>query len=123
MRSRIGATFCVVFLTLGAVLASGCETNRAGESDAQLGLNAQESAGRQIFNERCASCHYPYSSSSLHGPGLDHLFKKQYLPSGLPANDRFVMQTIVSGRGMMPAAGSTLSDEQLRELIAYLHTL
>lgn len=108
---------------VAACLVSGCGPNRGSESDAQLGLNAQESAGRQIFNERCASCHYPYSSSSLHGPGLDKLFRKKYLPSGLPASDRFVTQTIVNGRGMMPPAGSSLSDEQLRELIAYLHTL
>lgn len=51
------------------------------------------------------------------------IFQKKYLPSGLPANDRFVTQAIVNGRGMMPAAGYTLSDEQLRELLAYLHTL
>lgn len=126
MRSRIAATFCAAFLMLAALaafLVAGCGANRAQETDAQLGLNAEQSAGRAIFNEHCASCHYPYSTNSLHGPGLDHLFKKKYLPSGLPANDRFVTQTILSGRGMMPAAGSTLSDEQLRELIAYLHTL
>ncbi len=108
---------------LVAFLVAGCGPNRAGESDAQLGLNAEQSVGRAVFNERCASCHYPYSSSSLHGPGLDKLYRKKYLPSGLPANDRFVTQTILSGRGMMPAEGATLSDEQLRELIAYLHTL
>ena len=110
-------------MALATFLAAGCGANRAGESDAQLGLNAQESAGRQVFNQRCASCHYAYSSSSLHGPGLDGLYRKKYLPSGLPANDRFVTQTILNGRRMMPAEGSTLSDEQLRNLIAYLHTL
>jgi mono/diheme cytochrome c family protein len=51
------------------------------------------------------------------------MFKRKYLPSGLPANDRFVTQTIVNGRGMMPAAGYGLTDEQLRALLAYLHTL
>lgn len=114
---------CAAVLALAAFLVAGCGSNRAGESDAQLGLNAQESAGRQIFDQRCASCHYPYSSGSLRGPGLDRLYRKKSLPSGLPANDRFVTQTILNGRGMMPAAGSTLSDEQVRELIAYLHTL
>lgn len=114
---------CAAVVALAVFLVAGCGANRAGESDAQLGLNAQESTGRQVFNQRCASCHYAYSSSSLHGPGLDRLYRKKFLPSGLPANDRFVTQTIVSGRGMMPAEGSTLSDEQLRELIAYLHTL
>lgn len=122
MLSRTSAIFCAALL-LGTAFLAGCGPDRAHETDAQLGLNAEQSAGRAIFNERCASCHYPYSSRSLHGPGLDHLFKKKFLPSGLPANDRFVTQTILNGRGMMPAAGSPLTDEQLRELIAYLHTL
>lgn len=123
MCSRTATIFCAAVVALATFLMTGCGPNRAGESDAQLGLNAEQSAGRGIFSERCASCHYAYSSNSLHGPGLDRLYRKKYLPSGLPANDRFVTQTIVSGRGMMPAEGATLSDEQLRELIAYLHTL
>lgn len=123
MRLRLSVFIGAVILALAGFLAAGCGANRANESDAELGLNAQESAGRQVFNERCASCHYPYSSSSLHGPGLDRLYRKKYLPSGLPTNDRFVAQTILNGRRMMPAAGSTLSDEQLHELVAYLHTL
>lgn len=126
MRLRATAlrsALLVLTMLLGVFLVAGCGPDRAHETDAQLGLNVQQSAGRAIFNERCASCHYPYSSKSLHGPGLDRLYRKKYLPSGLPTNDRFVTQTILNGRGMMPAAGSTLSDEQLRELIAYLQTL
>lgn len=93
------------------------------ETNAQLGLNAQQSAGRAVFNNYCAACHYAYSTSGSKGPGLKGLFRKKYLPSGLPANDRFVEQTIVNGRGMMPAQGEALTDQQLSDLMAYLHTL
>lgn len=109
---------------LAITLLAGCGgKDLSKESDAQLGLNAQESAGRVIFEADCAACHYAYSSSGLKGPGLKGLFRKQYLPSGLPANDRFVEQTIVNGRGMMPAQGAAITDEQLADLMAYLHTL
>ncbi len=103
--------------------ALGCGKDPSQETDAELGLNAQQSAGRAVFTAYCASCHYAYSSSGLKGPGLKKLFKKTYLPSGLPANDRFVEQTILGGRGMMPAEGDTLSQQQLDDLMAYLHTL
>ncbi|MGH9716255.1 MAG: c-type cytochrome [Candidatus Acidiferrales bacterium] len=93
------------------------------ETDAQLGLNVQQSFGRVVFQTDCAACHYAYSSSGLKGPGLKGLFRKKYLPSGLPANDRFVEQTIVNGRGMMPGQGGVLTDQQLANLMAYLHTL
>jgi mono/diheme cytochrome c family protein len=45
------------------------------------------------------------------------------LPSGLPANDRFVLQTINAGRGVMPPFGETLTRDQTDALLAYLHTL
>jgi mono/diheme cytochrome c family protein len=103
---------------------TGCGDNRrAKETDAQLGLNAQQSAGRAVFQTYCSACHYAYSSSGSKGPGLKELFRKKYLPSGLPANDRFVEQTIVNGRGMMPAQGDALTNQQLADLMAYLHTL
>lgn len=106
-----------------AACAAACGPDLSKESDAQLGLNAQQASGRQVFEQRCAQCHYAYSSASLHGPGLKRLYRKKYLPSGLPANDRFVEQTIVNGRGMMPAAGLDFTRQQLEDLIAYLHTL
>ena len=49
------------------------------------------------------------------------LYKKQYLPSGLIANDQFVQQSIVRGRNMMPAIPVT--QQEVEDLIAYLHTL
>lgn len=59
----------------------------------------------------------------MHGPGLHALYRNRYLPSGLPANDRFVTQTILNGRGMMPAAGVDFTGQELKDLLAYLHTL
>jgi mono/diheme cytochrome c family protein len=113
-----------IILALGVFLccAAGCG-EPAPKSDAQLGLNAQQASGRRIFQYSCAACHYAYSSAGLKGPGLRKLFRKDFLPSGLPANEIFVRQTIASGRGMMPEFGDALSQEQLDDLMAYLHTL
>ena len=93
------------------------------KSDAELGLNPQQTSGRHVYQSYCAACHKAYSSSGMKGPGLKRVFKKPFLPSGLPANDRFVKQSIVAGRGMMPPLGDTLTEQQLSDLIAYLHTL
>jgi mono/diheme cytochrome c family protein len=112
-----------IFVGLAILLAvTGCG-EPAPKSDAELGLNAQQSSGRRIFERDCAACHSSYSSSSSKGPSLQHLFRKQFLPSGLPANSRFVEQTIVGGRNMMPARGQALSQQELDDLMAYLHTL
>lgn len=86
-------------------------------------LNPQELRGHEIFVHDCARCHHANDTRSLHGPGLQALFKQKYLPSGAPANDDRVTYVILNGRGMMPAFGNTMDEEQLRDLLAYLHTL
>jgi len=48
---------------------------------------------------------------------------EQYLPSGLTATDEHVEQSIVRGRNMMPGFGDQLNQQQLADLIEYLHTL
>ena len=86
-------------------------------------LTPQELRGHQVFVQNCARCHHPNDTSSLHGPGLQGLFKEPYLTSGAPANDDRVTAVILHGRGMMPAFGNTMDEQQLHDLLAYLHTL
>jgi len=116
---RSGIIFASILL---AALLGACG-EPPEKSDAELGLNAQQANGRQVYKAYCAACHKAYSTSGAKGPGLKGLYKKQFLPSGLPANDRFVEQSIVSGRGMMPALGDAVNEQQLSDLMAYLHTL
>jgi mono/diheme cytochrome c family protein len=104
-------------------LACGCNNDTSSKSDAALGLSSQQANGRQLYRQTCAPCHDAHSVPGQNGPSLHSLFKNTFLPSGLPANERFVRQTILNGRNMMPAAGSALSPQQLDDLLAYLHTL
>jgi len=105
------------------MLAIGGCGHSARKSDVEVALNAQQSSGRRIFERDCATCHSAYRSSVNQGPSLRHLFGNEFLPSGLPANDRFVEQTITGGRNMMPPMGEALSQHELDDLMAYLHTL
>ncbi|HTW44600.1 MAG TPA: cytochrome c [Acidobacteriaceae bacterium] len=86
-------------------------------------LNAQEMRGYHVYQAECARCHYANNVHSLHGPGLQGLFKLKYLPSGAPANDDRVTDVIMNGHGVMPAFGNKIDQQQLNDLMAYLHTL
>jgi mono/diheme cytochrome c family protein len=81
----------------------------------------QEARGAAVFNAKCARCHYPTTTHSLHGPGLQALTKLKSMPSGAPPSDDRLTDRILHGFGMMPA--TPLDDPQLRDLLAYLHTL
>lgn len=102
---------------------SGCEVQRR-KSDAELGLNPQQVAGRHIYDQYCDRCHAPYSTRGRQGPSLQGIFKKPYLSmSGMPANDQRVGEIIRLGRNKMEGFGNVLSDDQINDLLAYLHTL
>ena len=85
-------------------------------------LNPLQVQGYNVFEQRCAICHYERSNKAKNGPSLAGVFKKPYLPSGAPANDERVSATILHGRGLMPAQ-STIDPDELTALLAYLHTV
>ncbi len=100
-----------------------CEVERR-KSDAELGLNPQQASGRHIYDQYCDRCHAAYSSRGRKGPGLKAVFKRQYLKmSGMPANDDRVGDIIRLGRNKMEGFGQVLTQDQINDLLAYLHTL
>jgi mono/diheme cytochrome c family protein len=116
---------CNFFLGIILVLTAsvGCDVERR-KSDAELGLNPQQAAGRKIYDAECDRCHEPYSTRGKKGPGLKGVFQHKYLSlSGLPANDDRVSNIVRMGRNEMPGYSQKLGDQDIQDLLAYLHTL
>ena len=118
---RGGASALALLLAL--CVFAGCDVERR-RSDAELGLNPQQSSGRKIYDNYCDRCHRPYSTKGKKGPGLKGIFQHPFLSlSGLPANDDRVTDIIRNGRPDMPGYSQTLSQQDIQDLLAYLHTL
>ena len=108
---------------LALLLLGACEVERR-KSDAELGLNPQQAEGRKLYDNYCTRCHEPYSSRGKKGPSLKGVFKQQYLSlSGLPANDERIGEIVKYGRAKMEGFGQVMTDQQIKDLLAYLHTL
>ena len=123
LRDKEHVLFCLMLLIGILAGAMSCDVERR-KSDADLGLNPQQAAGRKVFDAECARCHEPYSTRGKKGPGLKGMFQRKYLPlSGLPANDDRVSDIIRLGRNEMPGYSQKLDAQQLQDLLAYLHTL
>lgn len=90
-------------------------------TDAQLGLTTEQARGRRIYNSRCLNCHESYTNEKRQSVPLVGLFSRAVMPSGTPANDERVADLVTHGRRMMPA--TPLGNDDLRALLAYLHTL
>ena len=106
---------------LGVIALAGCKSGPPPVPLEQL--NAQQMRGHAEFQARCAQCHSDRRDKPLHGPPMVGVFKRPSLPSGAPANDERVTATILHGHGLMPAMGNTMDQQDIDDLLAYLHTL
>ena len=121
MRVRLSVAFllipgCVVGLILGL---AGCQSLPPSKPASEW--TPQEARGAAVYQAKCARCHYPTTTKPLNGPGLQALTRLKAMPSGSPPTDERLTAVILHGRQMMPA--TPLSDDQLNDLLAYLHTL
>jgi mono/diheme cytochrome c family protein len=113
----------VSVVILAFLALAGCDAERR-KSDAELGLNPQQAEGRKLYDNYCDRCHEPYSSRGKKGPSLKGVFKQQYLSlSGLPANDDRMTDIVKFGRAKMEGFGQVMTEQQIKDLLAYLHTL
>jgi mono/diheme cytochrome c family protein len=119
MTKKLG----VIPLLAAALALVACDAPEPLKTDAELGLNPTQAAGHHIFDHKCASCHAAYSTHIYKGPSLQGIFKKPYLHTGAPANDDRVQDIIEIGHNKMPAFGRVLTQQQIDDVIAYLHTL
>jgi mono/diheme cytochrome c family protein len=123
IANRVSSCLCVFAIWLALFALTGCDAERR-KSDTELGLNPQQITGRKLYDSYCDRCHEPYSSRGKKGPSLKGVFKQQYLPlSGLPANDARVGDIIKYGRSKMEGFGHVMTDPQIQDLLAYMHTL
>ena len=109
-------------LALAAALAaalSGCRSLPASKPEALWTI--EEARGAQVFHQKCAKCHHPTTTRPLNGPGLQAITKIKAMPSGAPPTDERITSVILHGRNNMPA--TQLTDQQMSDLLAYLHTL
>jgi mono/diheme cytochrome c family protein len=117
MRSRNLLSFSVLPACILAL--AGCRPLPPSKPASEL--TPQEARGAAVYQAKCARCHYPTNTHPLHGPGLQALTKLKAMPSGAPPTDERLTAVILNGRGEMPA--TPLTDNQLADLLAYLHTL
>jgi len=115
--AAVVAAACAVGVVAAGL--AGCRVLPASKPEAMWTM--EEARGAQVFHLKCARCHYPTTRRPLNGPGLQALTKVKSMPSGAPPTDERLTQVIVHGRLMMP--GTQLNDDQLHDLLAYLHTL
>jgi mono/diheme cytochrome c family protein len=112
---------CFLVAAAAVFLLAGCSAQK--KACPPPPLTPQQQSGQRLFSATCQACHETMSDTARQGPSLKDLYKKKSLPSGAPANDDRVRDAILMGRPNMPGYQYVLTDEQISDLIAYLHSL
>lgn len=108
----------IICVGVTASLSIGLTTCRPAAT-----LTPQEAEGKHLYQVRCAHCHEDNDLALKKvPPDLHGVFTHATLPSGAPATDEAVRQNVQTGKGMMPSFAGRFSEEQIRALLAYLHT-
>jgi len=86
--------------------------------------NAAVTRGKQVFDEKCAVCHYADSDAKKIGPGLKGLSKRgTFTVNNNKVTDESLKTWIENGDTLMPPFKDVLQPDQIKDVIAYVKTL
>jgi mono/diheme cytochrome c family protein len=81
-----------------------------------------QSGGESTYKSKCAMCHAADGSAS--SPVGKMMKVPSFLtPAAKKASTADYVAIVKNGKGKMPAYSSKLSDAQIKEVVAYIHTL
>jgi len=101
-----------------AAIATGTiSAHAAARQDAQAAKPEEQSPGKQLFEERCSTCHGLDAGGAM-GPNI------QGIPFRLGADPvKAIIKNGMGGGGGMPAFAGQLDDAQIQQIVDYLLTL
>jgi mono/diheme cytochrome c family protein len=98
--------------------------NNSNSTSAVGTARVQDSvSGKELFNQHCASCHFPETTVQKIGPGLKGLYRRLTFSDGKKVADLSLAKWIEAGGKNMPGFKETIKPEQIRQLISYIRTL
>jgi len=117
-------TFVVFSTSAGFFLLSTSKQSVVEEKRSSGEILADLELGKALFEENCFFCHYADRTDSKIGPGLKGILKVEKLPfSGKPATPDNVTEQLLNPYRNMPSFESSLSEQDIESLLAYLRTL
>ena len=106
----------------GAVFAQDPPAAKSQTKKSANGNAAAVERGKEMFDKKCAICHYADNDQKKIGPGLKGV-KEGKLPSGKDTSHAAILKQIEDGGGGMPVFRELLSKEQKDDIAAFVMTL
>jgi mono/diheme cytochrome c family protein len=114
------ATLGIALAVTGAALAQTKTTKKAA-----AGKDAAAVArGKDVFQQKCSTCHNDTSDAKKIGPGLKGIGKRgTFTVNNNKVTDETLKAWIENGDSLMPPFKDVIDDNQIKDVIAYVRTL
>ncbi len=108
----------------GALLAQDSPEKTAPKKTAGHGSAGSAARGKEVFEKKCAMCHFADKEEKKIGPGLKGLSKRgTFTVNGNKVTTEALTTWIENGDSMMPGMKETLEPAQIKDVVAYVKTL
>ncbi len=103
---------------LVALGAMACGSDGGDRATSIEGLTGDVAAGETVYADNCAVCHLEDGTGDSNGgQGVDLV----QLLIDEPNGEHDFIGTIITGEGEMTAFGDALEDQQIADVMAYMH--
>jgi cytochrome c len=108
----------------GLVYAQDPPAKKAAAKDGGKNSAAAAARGKEVFEKKCAVCHYADSDSKKIGPGLKGIGKRgTFTVNSNKVTDESLKTWIENGDSLMPPFKEVLEEAQIKDVVAYVKTL
>jgi mono/diheme cytochrome c family protein len=106
------------------IVAQDPPAKKSASNGGSKGSSAAAARGKDVFEKKCAICHYPDSDAKKIGPGLKGLAKRgTFSVNNNKVTDENLRTWIENGDSLMPPFKDVLEAAQIKDVIAYVKTL
>lgn len=108
----------------GAVLAQDPPAKPAPKKASGHAAAGSATRGKEVFEKKCAMCHFADNDAKKIGPGLKGLAQRgTFSVNGNKVTTDSLTTWIENGDTMMPGMKETLEPGQIKDVVAYVKTL
>jgi cytochrome c2 len=108
----------------GGVLAQDPPAAAPAKKTSSKNSAGSATRGKEVFDKKCAMCHFADSDAKKIGPGLKGISKRgTFSVNGNKVTTEALTTWIENGDSMMPGMKETLEPAQIKDVVAYVKTL
>jgi cytochrome c2 len=113
-----------VLALAGALLAQDEPAKPSPKKSAGHGSAGSAAKGKDVFEKKCAICHFADSDQKKIGPGLKGISKRgTFTVNGSKVTNESLKTWIENGDSLMPGMKDSLEPAQIKDVVAYVKTL